>query len=201
MQTIGPICLANLPSVPWKNGGGSTCTLVADPPSAGFDNFFWRISLAEIAVSGPFSSFAGIDRIILLWRGSGVILKSTSWPSRVLTQPCEPFAFVGEDPVTCTLIDGPTIDLNLMYRRDAISAILTVHTAATIVDQSAETCIILCNKGGLRVEGSTGELTLLTNHLIYFTEFSTPLSLTPLHSCSIYIIILILKSPLHSEMI
>ena len=53
---------ASLRPAPWKNGGGSTTEIAVAPPGAGFDSFDWRISLATISHSGPFSTFAGIDR-------------------------------------------------------------------------------------------------------------------------------------------
>ena len=57
--------LADLSPTPWKNGGGSTREIVCRPPGAGMDSFEWRVSIATIAQSGPFSVFAGVDRVIL----------------------------------------------------------------------------------------------------------------------------------------
>jgi uncharacterized protein len=189
MQAASPICLVDLPSTPWKNGGGSTRTLAVEPANAGFDDFLWRISLAEVTVPGPFSSFPGIDRVILLWRGPGVVLHSTSWAARTLDQACEPFVFNGEDPVTCLLIDGPTTDFNLMFRRGAVRASLTTHTAATYVCQTGDHCILLCNRGELRVEGATQIHTLSADHMIQLTRFSAGLSVVPTQPNTIYVVI------------
>ena len=65
-----------LPATPWKNGGGTTQEVVCWPQGAGLDSFEWRISIAHIAQSGPFSAFAGIDRVITLLSGDGVHLHS-----------------------------------------------------------------------------------------------------------------------------
>jgi uncharacterized protein len=191
MQVVDPICLADLPSTPWKNGGGSTRTLAVEPANASLDEFLWRISLAEIAVPGPFSSFSGIDRIISLWRGPGVVLHSPSWPCHTLDQSCEPFPFSGEDPVTCTLIDGPSTDFNLMFRRDVVRASLTAHTAATFIHQAADHCILLCNRGELRVEGATEIFTLSADYMIQLARYSAGLSVVPVQPGTLYIIILI----------
>ena len=64
-----------LRAAPWKNGGGSTTEIAISPPDAGFDDFDWRISVATIAADGPFSAFAGIDRVITLLAGAGVLLQ------------------------------------------------------------------------------------------------------------------------------
>jgi environmental stress-induced protein Ves len=52
--------------IPWKNGGGTTTEIFIHPEGAGWDTFEWRAGIADIAQSGPFSSFPGIDRSILL---------------------------------------------------------------------------------------------------------------------------------------
>ena len=52
---------ASLRPAPWKNGGGSTTEIAVWPNGAGLDEFDWRISLATITQSGPFSFFPGID--------------------------------------------------------------------------------------------------------------------------------------------
>ncbi len=57
---------ATLPATPWKNGGGVTREIVCQPPGAGLAAFDWRVSIATIASDGPFSLFAGIDRVITL---------------------------------------------------------------------------------------------------------------------------------------
>ena len=36
------------PSRPWKNGGGTTRDIIASPPCASFDDFDWRLSLAQV---------------------------------------------------------------------------------------------------------------------------------------------------------
>ena len=191
MQVVDPICLADLPSTPWKNGGGSTRTLAVEPANASLDDFLWRISLAEITVPGPFSSFPGIDRIISLWRGPGVVLHSPSWLCRTLDQSCEPFAFSGEDPVTCTLIDGPSTDFNLMFRRDVVRASFTAHTAATFIHQTVDHCILLCNRGKLRVEGAIQIPALSADHMIQLPRFCAGLSVVPTEPGTLYAVILI----------
>ncbi|MGV7209368.1 HutD family protein [Oxalobacteraceae bacterium A2-2] len=108
---------ASLHPKPWKNGGGSTTEIAAAPPGAGLDAFDWRVSLATIAHSGPFSSFPGIDRSLALVQGDGVLLDFGD--ERFVLSPSEPLIeFAGETPVHATLADGTaTIDFNVMTRR------------------------------------------------------------------------------------
>src|SRR5258707_14720415 len=57
--------------MPWKNGGGHTHEIAAHPEGAGMAAFAWRVSIAEIAQDGPFSSFPGVDRTLVLLAGNG----------------------------------------------------------------------------------------------------------------------------------
>ena len=107
---------ASLRPAPWKNGGGSTTEIMVFPPGAGFDDFDWRVSLATIAQSGPFSVFPGIDRTLALVDGAGVLLDFGG--ERVVLGADEPVVrFAGEDAVHATVAGGPTTDFNVMTRR------------------------------------------------------------------------------------
>lgn len=119
--------LAATPSVPWKNGGGSTRELACCPPGAGMDSFAWRVSVATIARPGPFSAFPGVDRQIMLLEGDGVQLQAAAgqW-QHALTQRWEPFAFSGEEPVDCRMFGGVSTDFNLMLRRGVWTGSLQV---------------------------------------------------------------------------
>jgi environmental stress-induced protein Ves len=118
--------LANLTPTPWKNGGGSTREIVCRPPGADMDAFDWRVSIATIAQSGPFSVFAGVDRVILLMEGDGVHLQSAGGIDHRLDKALQPFAFSGDEALDCTLLGGPSLDFNVMARRSALRAEVTV---------------------------------------------------------------------------
>jgi environmental stress-induced protein Ves len=105
----------------WKNDGGWTTEIARSDAGDGAD-FRWRISIAEIESDGPFSSFAGIARDLLLLEGNGIELTIDDAPPRALTQRFERVHFAGESSVDCRLIAGPTRDFNVMARRDAVEA-------------------------------------------------------------------------------
>jgi environmental stress-induced protein Ves len=106
--------------MPWKNGAGSTEEIARDN-GAGLDGFGWRLSIADIGESGAFSSFPGYQRIISVLEGAGMQLQVESRQTRPLL-PFEAFAFRGESAVSCTLLDGPIRDLNLIYAPQRYSA-------------------------------------------------------------------------------
>lgn len=111
--------------MPWKNGGGHTTEIAAEPAGAGMASFVWRVSVADIAHGGPFSTFPGIDRTLVLLSGHGMRLATPS-DTMDLHTPYEPVTFAGEAPIECALTQGPTRDFNLMVRRDAASGSVVV---------------------------------------------------------------------------
>lgn len=109
---------------PWKNGGGTTAEVVRAPQRASLSDFTWRVSIAEVTRDGPFSEFAGVDRIIMVIAGAGMVLSVDGVEYRV--EPMRPFNFSGDEATMARLIDGPTRDINVMTRRQLSSAALTV---------------------------------------------------------------------------
>lgn len=106
----------------WRNGAGWTREIHAQPaaePASGWD---WRLSIAEIEQDAPFSVFPGVDRELLLLAGHGLRLRFDDGEIRELLPPHERLRFAGERALRGELIDGPTQDFNLMWRRDAFDA-------------------------------------------------------------------------------
>lgn len=115
---------------PWANGGGITYELARWPEGAA--DFGWRLSVAEVATEGPFSSYPGIDRTLILLSG-GMRLVIDGVVRDVV--PGAPITFAGECRVAAQLTDGPTMDLNVMSRRGQVSASVdVVHGSHARVD-------------------------------------------------------------------
>lgn len=129
MSLLHRISLADCRPQPWRNGGGTTRELLAWPRA---DDWRLRLSVAEIAADGAFSSFAGVRRWFAVLDGAGVRL---ALPSGVVTrQPLdEPLAFDGEAAPMCTLLGGPTHDLNFMARRGCGHAVMRTARAGSQV--------------------------------------------------------------------
>lgn len=111
------IPFAGLAPAPWKNGGGSTTEIAIAPVGATLDKFDWRISLATISASGPFSVFPGVDRTLALVDGAGVVLDIADEGRFVLGEDDPIVEFAGESQVMATLTLGPTTDFNVMTDR------------------------------------------------------------------------------------
>ncbi len=104
----------------WKNGLGWTREITRFP-SAG-DNWVWRLSIAEVDKDGPFSAFENIDRELVLLSGEGMRLNFTDGESVILNPPHDKHRFAGEREINAELINGPTQDFNVMWRRDRYEA-------------------------------------------------------------------------------
>ncbi len=104
----------------WRNGSGWTREILRSPATG--DDWDWRLSIAEIERDGPFSLFPGVDRELVLLQGSGVRLCFEDDDVREVEPPHGRVRFAGERDVFGELIDGPTHDFNLMWRRDRINA-------------------------------------------------------------------------------
>ncbi len=122
-----------LTPVPWKNGGGTTREVVSWPDAGDFD---WRASVATIDSSGPFSSFPGIDRTIMLLEGDGVSLQIGEKGEHRLDQPLSPFKFPGDTTIQAKLLGGPSIDFNLMIRRGRLRGGVRILTAGDRIEPS-----------------------------------------------------------------
>jgi uncharacterized protein len=153
-------------AVPWKNGGGVTREVAVFPPGAGIADFLWRVSIAEVDAAGPFSIFAGVDRILTVLDGR-LDLGSIS------LSPGQPFAFPGDLPIEGRPIGGPVTDLNLMMRRDLVRG--TVRCVAIDVILACETALVvsLASLDALLIEDANGPLAIAEDALlIELTGFS-----------------------------
>jgi environmental stress-induced protein Ves len=113
--------------VPWANGLGTTAVIARGPDT---DDWTWRLSLADVATDGPFSSLPGIDRWIAVASGEGMVLTIDDGEPVRIGHHDPAFAFDGGATTTCRLLDGPIRDLNLMLRQGTATGSLELHRLA-----------------------------------------------------------------------
>lgn len=146
-------------AVPWKNGGGVTREILRVPPEP--TAFDWRLSLATIASPGPFSSFDGYHRTLVLVGGLGVELDFGQHGRAKLTMAGQMASFDGAWETSCTLLDGPSTDLNLIVSKERIvSTSRCVQLARAEVIQTAEwpQTLVCCISGAVRLTNTAGEV-------------------------------------------
>ena len=105
--------------MPWKNGAGWTSEILCEPAQG---EWTWRLSIADIEADAPFSRFPGIERELVLLQGNGLRLAFEDGYAHTLHPPHDSLRFAGEQACTGVLLDGPTRDFNLMWRRGVVEA-------------------------------------------------------------------------------
>lgn len=149
-------------NMPWKNGLGVTAQIDIAPTSEG--QYLWRLSSATVSGAGPFSIFPGCDRWLAVFKGEGLILNGEMLP------PLKTLNFSGETPIECTLVEGPVVDLGLIYRRDKVTASMVHHHLAPHSERTlhipGETSFFFVTSGTLVTEeltARTGDTLRLEN--------------------------------------
>ena len=165
LQDWHQIRLQDTPVSPWKNGGGTTQSLVCWPNPS---DWVFRMSVARIDSDGPFSEFKGVDRWFAVLSGEGVVLQ---FPERRVEVGALDAAvqFSGDLPCQCSLINGPTVDFNLMVQ--GVSANMArIDRSPYIAKFKAQTtlAIFVVEEGG-RVRMGSQNFELNTNSLHWIT--------------------------------
>jgi len=136
--------------VAWKNGGGLTRELALHEDGG---KMVWRLSLADIAQSGPFSPFPGLSRIHTVVAGAGHRL--TGDGVSLAAQPMQPLAFDGGLALDCQLRDGPCRAFNVIYDPRATRAQASVLRGGNWVGESGPQALFVA-AGSLVLDGIGG---------------------------------------------
>ncbi|MFN4129240.1 MAG: HutD family protein [Paracoccaceae bacterium] len=128
---------------PWKNGGGKTAEVLCWPEGAGIDDFTLRLSTAQVDHSGPFSVFPGVDRVLTVIEGGGMVL-TVAGKDHHLAPGGAPFAFSGDVPCVARLEGAPVLDFNVMTRRP-----LQARVSAGWLAADVRFALLLCPFAGL----------------------------------------------------
>lgn len=177
--------------MPWKNGGGETVEIAISPEGASLDAFDWRISMAHVASSGPFSRFPGVDRTLAVLDGAGIRLDVAGRGTVTLGRETPPFAFSGDDRAAAELLDGPIDDLNAMTRRASHRHRLSRVSLAAPAHLPREGDLLLAmvrdatataKTGGQQYMLAAGDTILLCH------EDGAPLEITPTVPTQLYVI-------------
>ena len=147
------IKLGDLTPQPWKNGGGITREVAIHPSHAQISklDFDWRVSIAQVDASGPFSQFPGFDRKLVVWKGPGIKINGTDYAR------LSPFEFQGETPIQADLIGSPISDFGVIFKRGERTCDMSTRKLAeeseTEIPHAKGDIFILCVSGELRIEG------------------------------------------------
>ncbi|MFF2505443.1 HutD family protein [Streptomyces sp. NPDC058067] len=151
-MTVRLLPAADRVAVAWKNGGGTTREIAAEPPGADMAAFRWRVSIADVGGDGPFSVFPGVDRTLTLVEGAGMELV-VDGEDRTVDERYVPQDFRGDVPTDCRLIDGPVVDFNVMWRRDAPGTPPSVAVVRGRLTVTGPAMVVVLDDGGADIGG------------------------------------------------
>ena len=131
-------------------------------PATG-EPFLWRVSVAQIEKSGPFSDFDGYERKMLLLQGRGLSLQFGDGRRGELREVGDWVAFDGGISTDCDLIDGPCVDLNLMTAKSlhTVVRLVRLYGSLTAAAERGETVLIVSLAAALALADETGATTRL----------------------------------------
>jgi environmental stress-induced protein Ves len=132
----------------WKNGLGQTEEICRDSE----DPYRWRVSLATLEASGPFSHFPNYDRSLVHLGSSPILFKHGEKANQV--PPFTPYGFRGEDE-TSVEIEAPALDFGLLVKRGAAKGSIYPFRAGKKDEHqfplSAQEHFLFCCSGSLEV--------------------------------------------------
>ncbi len=129
---------------PWKNGGGVSVDIA-------LDGDVWRFGRTPITSAGPFSDYAGFDRMQVLVAGGGLVLQTPSGEIDV-RRPFQPVRFAGETPIVSRLEAGPVEVVNLIGDRSRVRIDLVVLEAGRTRALGPGLHIAYCPGGRARLQ-------------------------------------------------
>lgn len=149
---------ADQPITSWRNGRGVTREIIRQPADGAFD---WRVSIADVAEDGEFSTFPGVERIIMFCDGPAMTIV-VDGTEHALSRHA-PFTFPGEAATHCHIPNGPTRDLNVMTRRGRCTAEVLVpagHCRLELEDRRQTLVVALTGTHQAHLAAPTGPIQL-----------------------------------------
>lgn len=140
---------SDLIETPWKNGGGITRNIAALMDG---EATVWRLSMADVSTAGPFSSFAGLTRVLTVIEGSGMILHGPDASLRA--DFAQPVTFDGASAIVAELTEGPLRDFNLMFDPERCDGDASSHHGPVqngVLGSVNDTAILHCITGHMDV--------------------------------------------------
>lgn len=169
--------------MPWRNGAGRTLEIARAPSSAG--EFRWRLSLASISMSGPFSRYPGYHRSVTLIEGGACRLDVEGQSPVELTQSGASASFAGGANTSCELMGEPCTDLSLMVREPGVIAAVSVEccdAARTFAPVPDTLQAFFCLDEGLAFADGSAIVPLARHDTLLMLEEEARCDLSTLHA-------------------
>jgi uncharacterized protein len=176
MSRIGLLTATAYRAMPWRNGLGTTTEIAVEPAADG--RFRWRLSIADVTQSGPFSAFDGYDRIIAVIAGAGMRLAVDGRPRVLIDRDSAPHAFPGDAATDCVLIAGPIRDFNLILDRATTRGSVVALRGPQSIALDGGTALIHALHGIATVDADPeGSWTIAEGDTLWLDDYSGTITL------------------------
>jgi environmental stress-induced protein Ves len=155
-------------ATPWKNGGGITHEAIRVPPTG--DAFFWRVSVAQIDSSGPFSDFAGYYRKMVLLRGRGIALQFGGGKQCALRSVGDFVEFDGAMATHCELVSNSLRTAARIERLSEPKRLAAIHGETTLIFGILDPLCLSSTGGYARLE--PWDLAILTDCSAHLSQMA-----------------------------
>ncbi|MEV0322815.1 HutD family protein [Streptomyces sp. NPDC050658] len=137
------IPMASLEPQKWANGRGWTREIHREPGGGASVPVTWRLSLADIEETGPFSSLPGMDRHLMSAAPVTLRLTVDGVPHDV--RYTQVVSFAGDSEVATTAVEGRARALNLMTRHGIRGGLDLIHgdTRLPVAETTATALVVL----------------------------------------------------------
>ncbi|MGW0734741.1 HutD/Ves family protein [Streptomyces sp. NPDC002851] len=135
----------------WANGRGWTREIHREPATDSASTALWRLSLADIEETGPFSKFPEMDRHLL--SAAPVPLHLSVDGTLHNLRYTQVISFAGESEVATTAVHGRAQALNLMTRRGIRSSLDLLRGDAQLPVTSATSTALVVLDGTVSLGG------------------------------------------------
>ena len=158
---------ADFKVMPWKNGRGTTTELAREDDAEGM---LWRLSAADVIEAGDFSSFPGVDRILMLLEGWGFDLDFGAAGRAAVSEPLAPVRFSGDWTTRAENVCGPSRDLNLMLARGRAATEVSVVRGGVNARPLADRSLFLAIDGNARITIGSSDYNLAAGELLMVSD-------------------------------
>lgn len=166
MPRVEPLAPEGYRRIPWKNGRGQLVVIDSEGPQSWQDmGVAWHFGRTAIIEEGPFSDYAGYERLQVVTKGVGLVLIARDHEMD-LRLPMHPQRYDGGTPVRARLEKGPVEVVNLIANRAHFDIDLRVGQAGAEVFCRSGRHIVYAPIGPahVRIEGRT--FTLAEDHAL-----------------------------------
>ncbi len=161
----------NLVSTPWKNGKGTTRQIIRYPEDSTLDDFIFRVSIASVTETGPFSSYPKIDRSLAVLEGSDLELNLNN--KIILFIPQNTIIhFDGVDKAVVTACQNDVLDFGVMSRQGlAIHTLekMSIHSDESFTRKMPYTLLFSLNPSAVCIKINNEIITLNQYDSLLFT--------------------------------